>query len=337
MVELGLDEFFIYKIGYRNLYAAKCVIEGYNFGRGLSKIEKRTLMQAVLDCSVLREESNTLLARLIERLQQYGFKKQDVYGLIINLGIYNENGNSNLIGYSYPKLLRNSKEENQKIKQCKEQSIDIATVSHISIIIALSKYLKEDEGTKLIERLQDELGINGEFLRGKSIENVFIATQIVDGYEFGRHLENEKKSALIQLILRSVLFNKGKKQKIATFLRKFEQLGFDQQQTYGLMINLFVNGLKVDGVEHTYPDFFGNNVLWKRLKEQQGYMPTNVSDITIKKAQKEVEKSHQNAQQTMRNATKNMARDGIGGVRRELGGLNLTSTGNNTNLENVIE
>lgn len=88
------------------------------------------------------------------------------------------------------------------------------------------------------------------------------------------------------------------------------------------MINLFVNGLKVDGVEHTYPDFFGNNVLWDRLKEQQDYMPTNVNDITIKKAQREVEESHQKAQKTMRTATNRWARNGIEGVRRDLIGLN---------------
>ena len=165
------------------------------------------------------------------------------------------------------------------------------------------------------------MGINGEFLESKSSENVFIATQIVYGYKFARELEPKEKSTLIQLILRSTLFNKSNKGKLATLLRSFEQVGFDQQQTYGVMINLFVKGLSVDGVVQTYPVFFANKALWDRIKAQHGSMPTNVNDITIKKAENEVEKFQQRAQKTMRRATIRMAEKGTGGVRGELGGL----------------
>lgn len=88
MEELGLDIHLIDRTDYRNLYAARSVIEGYNFGRILSKMEKRTLMQAVLDCGRLNGESNNKLERLIDRLQKYGFEEQTVYGIIINLGIH---------------------------------------------------------------------------------------------------------------------------------------------------------------------------------------------------------------------------------------------------------
>lgn len=327
LLQLGLSKEFIDEIDFRNLYIAKTIVEEYDFGRVLRPEEKRCLIMSILDSSVVMSKPNNSLNRLLRRLRDYGFNTQDANGIIINLGVYGTvlNGHK---GCRYRNLLKNEETANRIIKEYSENEngcISIGKVTPISIIIALSKHLKEDEETRIIERLQNELGINGEFLASKRIENVFIATQIVDGYEFERPLENEEKSALIQSILKSTLFDKGKKEKVATFLRKFEQLGFDQQQVYGLMINLFVNALRVDGVEHTYPDFFGNNVLWDRLKEQQDYMPTNVNDITIKKAQREVEESHQKAQKTMRTATNRWARKGREGARRDLIGLNLIS------------
>lgn len=63
----------------------------------------------------------------------------------------------------------------------------------------------------------------------------------------------------------------------------------DEQQIYGVIINLFVNGLTVNKVCHPYSDFFGNSQLWERTKEEKDSLTTKVAELTIKKAQNKAE------------------------------------------------
>ena len=74
----------------------------------------------------------------------------------------------------------------------------------------------------------------------------------------------------------------------------------DEQQIYGVIINLFVNGLTVNKVCHPYSDFFGNSQLWERTKEEKDSLTTKVAELTIKKAQNK-------AEQIMKTAAKKRA------------------------------
>ena len=83
---LGISRDFINKKDARNLYMAKRIVEGYEFGRKLSKKEKRAIIQAIVANSRL-DNKKIYISTLMKRFEKMGLKEQEIYGTIINLGV----------------------------------------------------------------------------------------------------------------------------------------------------------------------------------------------------------------------------------------------------------
>lgn len=338
---------------------AKRIVERYHhLGRGLRTEEKRGLIQAILKPKLLNESGHGYLDSLVQRLSECGFSEQQVYGIIINLGVNGRIIDEN--GCSFSNFLRNDTEAFQRIKEGSDRvEKDVST---FTIIIAASEYLNEAEqqqlkrrfankgkeprhiyvakrmieeyipdqpkGRKnslmfnllelkfetnsrearrntervflkalglenserndsdnverssnedLINRVEKEYGINREFLEQKSIANIAAAVEIVEGYCFEKELGIEGKRALIQQILSSSWFGRRMEYALPSLLDKFQQIGFEEQARYGIMINLFLNGITTDCVTYTYSDLLSNHQkAWNAIKTGKNAIQTKV-------------------------------------------------------------
>lgn len=351
---------------------AKRIVERYrHLGRGLRTEEKRGLIQAILEPKLLNESGHGYLNSLVQRLSECGFSEQEVYGIIINLGVNGRIIDGN--GCSFSDFLRN---DTKAFKRIKEGSARVEKcVSTFTIIIAASEYLNDGEqqqlkrwfasegknprhiyvakrmieeympnqpkerkeflmfkllglkfeidsrgkkrNTKrvfletlelesskrnysgnvegsskkssredLINRLEKEYGINREFLEQKSSANIATAVEIVEGYCFEKELGIEGKRALIQQILSSDWFGGRMEHALPSLLDKFQQIGFEEQARYGIMINLFLNGITTDCVTYTYSDLLSNHQkAWNAIETEKNAIQTKViiGPLTMKR------------------------------------------------------
>ena len=84
----------------RNVYVAKQIVEGYDFDRTLGKEEKAALIKSILNSSKLNKGDGYYLTKLIQNLEQIGLSTQEVFGIIINAGIYGTISNAILKRYN---------------------------------------------------------------------------------------------------------------------------------------------------------------------------------------------------------------------------------------------
>ena len=100
-MNLGIDTEFLESRDIRNLYTAKEIVDNYEFEREFTKQEKASLIKSILIES-LNIERTYLLSIFIQNMEEEGLKTQEIYGIIINLGV---NGNLvNETGYGYGNL-----------------------------------------------------------------------------------------------------------------------------------------------------------------------------------------------------------------------------------------
>lgn len=394
--KLGINQFFIKEKDCINLYMAQLIVEEYSFGRELRPEEKRGIVHAILNLGLLNKKGCKRLDVLVQRLEECGFNKQEIYAIIINLGV--NGGIINESGCSYSDLLSNDKKAFQIIKDYSER-VD-KSVSIFTVITAASDYLNEEEqrqlkkevemwpldkgkdvrhiyvakrmveeymanqsldnegqsslifkllnlkfeikgrderrrtekrfckalGLKelskkdsynigeakhigweqeLIDRLENVYGINREFLEQKSSANIDVAEKIVNGADYVKELTVEEKKALLLKLLSSSSFGEKMPDVLPRMMDNFHEMGFDEQETYGVMINLFVFGIKLDSQTYGYWDFFGTNKnhTWKTIENKKAAIKTSViiGPVTMKKLIDTAERAMKNAVAKVKN------------------------------------
>ncbi len=279
-VDLGIDRKFIDSKDIKNIYEAKQIVEGYDFGKEISQKEKAVLIKAVLNRNLLDKDNPVYLSSLIQSMQQIGFDKQEIYGMIINLGV-NDRGLKEA-GYSYTSLLNNVNSVRETIK---DYMLNInTTVTEGTITKALSENLSEAEQKKIMLELE-ELGIDFDFLNQKDIRNIYFAKRIVDGYNFGEKINADEKAALIKSVLNSTALNKESHTYLATLVQNLEQAGFDEQEVYGMIINLGVNRTLIKDAGYSYNVLLENSNNFRKLIENyRDNISTTITRITINRA-----------------------------------------------------
>lgn len=260
LIDLGISEDFIERIHNKNLYQAKLVVEGYDFGgtigRELYRYEKKALIMAVLSSIFTGKKSPCLLSRLIADMEKNGLSEQEAYGMIINMGSRGyalENGD-----YAYNTLLTNSEKSRKTIMNHRSQILTKVNIHTISIAIAKTLGLKEQD--ELIEELAN-LGIDREFLDDKNIKNLYMARRIVNDYDFksniGREALPKEKGLLIKLILDNAIYDATNKT-LYSLVLDMEKIGLSPQEIYGMIINLAINGTAIEGKNYSYSNLLSN-------------------------------------------------------------------------------
>ena len=273
--KLGISKEFIDSINVRNLYIANQIIEEYDFKKNLSNEEKSAILQSILSQKGLEKQGSLYLTTLIENLREIGWTEHEAYGIIINLGIH-----GNIIatsGYGYQKLL-GSKTNIMKLWQHKDEVK--TSVKDVDIQVAIAKNLNKMQiGNLKIE--YEDLGIPKEFISEINEKNLYIVKQIVDRYDFGRKISNEEEKAILQNMLDRKRLGTGY---LTTILKELEKIGLTEQEIYGVIINLGINGSVIENRGYSYTELINNTKKVSELSQYKDKMETSVSNSTIKTA-----------------------------------------------------
>ena len=282
--KLGISKDFVEEKNIKNIYIAKQIVEEYQFDKELNLESKKALLYNILNNQYLNKDQTSYLSTLMKNLEGIGLTEQEIYGTIINLGI-----NSNIVpvkGYDYTNLLTRS----YKVKELKEYKQEIETkVTNITIQKAKTESLSEDEVSKLKQELE-ELGISKEFMEEKDIKNIYMAKQILEGYSFNQEINTETKRALLQCILNNSKLNGNRPRYLSTLMKKLEYIRLTEQEIYGIIINLGVNGSILPYKGFDYTKLLSYPLKAQELDEYKGEIETKVSEETIKKAREKSKK-----------------------------------------------
>ena len=102
LINLGISEEFLEKKYPQNMYMAKYIVDNYDFGRELSDIEKKSIIQKILGGTSQNIGSKRYLCSLCLNLEKEGFSQQEIFSTVINLAINNRVLPQ--LGYSYTTL-----------------------------------------------------------------------------------------------------------------------------------------------------------------------------------------------------------------------------------------
>ena len=119
LVQLGIDDEFVESKDIRNLFEAKRIVDKFDFGRKISGEEKASLIIAMINKSDFNKKRTKFLINLMQTLEPIGLSTQEMYGMLINLGV-----NGKVIkeaGYNYNNLIRNQNNACQTIAQYKDE------------------------------------------------------------------------------------------------------------------------------------------------------------------------------------------------------------------------
>ena len=280
LIDLGLDEEFIEAKDIRNVYVAKQIVEGYEFKRELTDEERKAILKAILSNSRLDKGYSCYLSSLIQNMEQIGLDTQEIYGMIINLGI-----NGKVIeetGYDYTSLLNNTNNACQTIVEYKDK---IQTdITEGIILKAKSDNLSQEDGEKLKKELID-LGFDEKFIESKDIRNVYVANKIVEGYEFKRELTDDERKAILRAILSNAKLDKKNTSYLSSLIQNIEQIGLDKQEIYGMIVNLGINGKVIEETGYDYGSLLSNsNNACKTIAEYKDKIRTDITEGIILKA-----------------------------------------------------
>ena len=280
LINLGISKDFINSKDIRNLYVAKKIVEGYDFGRIISEEEKKALIKSVLDNSSLNAKATCHLTILIRNMEQIGLNHQEIYGMIMNLGV---NGKAiDRPGYSYVFLLCNKNNTCQTIGKYKNE-ID-TKVTEGTILTAKSINLNEQEKEKIRQELNN-WGVDKDFVALCNIKNLYVAKQMIEEYDFGKMLSADEKKSILKLLLNSRKFYDQRGSYLTTWIRNLEKTGLHMQEIYGMISDFAINGLVIDGEEYTYNKLVSNkNNVWNKIIECKDEIPKKVTEETIQRA-----------------------------------------------------
>ena len=308
LIELGIDKEFIETKDIKNVYIAKEIVEKYKFEREISGEERKVLIQAILDNSLLGGKKNLKLATLMQNMEQIGLSEQEIYGMIINLGV-----NGSVIEeteYGYSKLLENEKNACQTIAKYKDKIQ--SKVTEATIQKAKTNLTKEEEES--IKQELIDLGIDKEFIETKDIKNVYMAKVIIEKYKFEREISGKERKVLIQAILDNSLLGGKKNYKLTTLMQNMEQIGLSEQEIYGIIINLGVNKSVIEETGYSYAILLQNtNNACQTIAKYKDKIQTKVTEATIQKAVKKANKPKKVKGENIAKATMELTAKGRGG------------------------
>ena len=281
LINIGIDSDFVESKDIKNVYVAKQIVEGYNWGKELTVEEKKAIVKSILDNAGLNKNGTSYISTMIYNLEQAGFGEQEIYGMIINLGV-----NGKILektGFEYNILLQSK----NRLTKINEYRHEIQTnVTRGTILKAKSLNLSEKEQEKIKQKLIN-LGIDKDFIESKDIGNVYIANQIVENYNFYENIRSEEKKAIVKAILDNVGLNKNGRRYISTMIYNLEQAGFGEQEIYGMIINLGINGSVSVEKGFSYKDFLSNTGNVWQIQKYKERIRTSVSKGMVIKAMSE--------------------------------------------------
>ena len=281
LINIGIDSDFVESKDIKNVYVAKQIVEGYNWGKELTVEEKKAIVKSILDNAGLNKKETRYISTMIYNLEQAGFGEQEIYGMIINLGV-----NGKILektGFEYNILLQSK----NRLTKINEYRHEIQTnVTRGTILKAKSLNLSEKEQEKIKQKLIN-LGIDKDFIESKDIGNVYIANQIVENYNFYENIRSEEKKAIVKAILDNVGLNKKETRYISTMIYNLEQAGFGEQEIYGMIINLGINGSVSVEKGFSYKDFLSNTGNVWQIQKYKERIRTSVSKGMVIKAMSE--------------------------------------------------
>ena len=283
LIDIGLDKEFIELKDERNLYVAKQIVDEYNFRRKLTPDESKAILRTILNKTKLNKNGHGLLSTLIQNMEQIGLDTQQIYGMIINLGI---NGKViKEIGYDYTRLLANKNNACQTIAQYKDK---IQTdITEGTILKAKANNLSLEDVDKLKKELI-AIGLDKDFIELKNESNLYVAKQIIEGYDFERKLTPNESKAILRAILNNTNFNKNRHYLLSTLIQNMEQIGLDTQQIYGMIINLGINGKVIKEIGYDYTSLLANkNNACQTIAQYKDEIQTDITEGTILKARED--------------------------------------------------
>lgn len=274
---LGISKDFLEEKAIENIYEAKRIVEEYADKEQLTQREKKALIQSILDSHVLNIKRRNMLPKLIQKFKDMGLSEQEINISIINLGVNGRILEKTGYGYTYSDLLTNHDNSCHIIEMHKEE-LQKCSVSNITMLTALSKTLDEAEESELREGLE----LPNEVVENKHIRDLYIAKAIVERYDFEKKLTSQQKRALIQAILDNSYINNSKPY-ISNIMRRFEQIGLDEQEVYGTIINLSIDGRMIEEKNgYLYRDFLSNNEdTWRTIESQKYRINTQVENREV--------------------------------------------------------
>ena len=285
LVELGLEKEFIEKKNFSNVYIAKEIVENYGFEQDLSIEEKRATIRAILDISGLNQNGRRYLSTLIYNLEQSEFNTHEIYGIIINLGINGSVIDGNGYTYQYKTCLSND----SKMWDMKNHKGDLRTgVSKGVLLKAVSEQITEEEHEKMIADYV-RMGIDEFFVRSKNVRNLYVVKKLLVEYKFEMELTEEEKKSIAICVLDNPNLNDGKSQYLTRMIRHMEDIGWDIQKIYEIIINLGVKGFVSSNDRNYYYTIMlrnKNNIL-QSIKATGEEIQTDVDeDILIQAVEK---------------------------------------------------
>ena len=279
LLALDIPASWIESRDIKNMYMAKQIIDGYDFQISLSPRNKKDLYMMILGTTILTKNYYGNLSILMKNLELSGFTEQEIYGMIMNLGI-----NENIVeysGYGYNDLLLKT----YKVKDLPKYKGKIRTkITTGDLIKAHSMNLSEEE----IEELRTEyekLGISREFLEIKDIRNLYTAMEIVNRYNFAEAISDTQKRGLLQCILSNSVLNKGNNGKLMELFKELEEIGLTEQEVCGAIINLGVNKHVVPYTGYGYQKLLNSRKEAIKMVEYKDEMDTKVDKFTIQLAE----------------------------------------------------
>ncbi len=271
--QIGVSEEIIEKKDIKNLYMAMQIVDGYNLR--LRNDEKKAVLTEILKPALLNKKATNklFLGRLCTELNSMGLSKQKVYGGIMSLAINGSWKN----GLNYTKVLQMYYSIHESVK-AEDINYD---VSEVDVIKAISKNL-EDEQIQQVKDYYESIGIDIQTKDNKKIENFFVAKQIVEKYDFGRTLSDIEKNSILECIVKNKNLSERNAIYLITTCSKLKSMGLKDQEVYGAIINLAVNGHFKNDNRYYYSDILsGVSSLDKVDKDD---IDTNVEETTIVRA-----------------------------------------------------
>ena len=275
-IRLGIEKEFIDKKDIRNIYIAKQIIDGYTFERELEEKEKGILMKNLLRSNLLNKTPS--LPSALETLEREGFDAQEAYGILINLAI---KGNGKEVEYDYEKVLASNSKLVDVLKTYKGKLQ--SKVSDLSILIvkmnALTKQDEEDIKNELLA-----LDIPASWIESRDIKNMYMAKQIIDGYDFQISLSPRNKKDLYMMILGTTILTKNYYGNLSILMKNLELSGFTEQEIYGMIMNLGINENIVEYSGYGYNDLLLKTYKVKDLPKYKGKIRTKITTGDLIKA-----------------------------------------------------
>ena len=269
--KLGIEKDFLEQKDEKNVIAAEYIVENYKFKRKLSNNEKGALIYGILDRSFFNKNKKLYLATLVQTLEKSGLDNQTIYGGIIKLGI---NGFIiDKMGYAYNELIRNMNDCCTSIEKYKSEFKEKSIVDDANILKSCSKFLNNKKQKKLHDEMC-ALGLDEKFVKSKKIENIYIANQIVNDYNFNRKLSNDDRRGLLYEILNNKLLE-TKSSYISNVIQDMEYIGIDKQVIYGMIMKLAIYDKIIQKEGISYSRVLGNANARLEISEYKNELEKN--------------------------------------------------------------